>query len=184
MYSDWLISVACVAANRPTGVCGGFRAFPNGMHKNILGWFSRITGKRNESPLDLSTSGRTSGVQTFSAQKLYYSGISCKNKKDQQHHLFFFSRTCLMTRLSGATPGARVVPSTPSPNVLEGSLILLSRPINSGICLIVLRSVFLYSVVFRHRATRTRDCFRKFSGSTRTKYIVFFTNKHIHIITA
>ena len=37
MYSDWLIDVIHVAAKCPTGICGGFYAFPNGLHKIISG---------------------------------------------------------------------------------------------------------------------------------------------------
>ena len=50
----WCILIGglvCVAANRPTGIlCGGFCAFPNGLHRIIFGWFSRVTGNRDESP--------------------------------------------------------------------------------------------------------------------------------------
>ena len=37
MYYDWLVGVIYVAANCPTGIRGGFCAFPNGLHKYIFG---------------------------------------------------------------------------------------------------------------------------------------------------
>ena len=54
MYSDCLIGVIFVAVYCSTDVCGGFYASPNGLHKIDISMFSRVTGKRNENPLDLS----------------------------------------------------------------------------------------------------------------------------------
>ena len=74
-------------------------AFPNELHKNIFGRFSRVTGKKHERPLDLGTKVQNVVNNDTTATIM----ITTRTPP-----LRFFPRP--IARVSGTTPGARVVP--------------------------------------------------------------------------
>ena len=87
MFSDWLIDVIQVAENCPTGIYGGFLTFPNGLHEIML---DDVPGSRG--------TGVRSHQYMSSLQEFF-----------KNNNTIFAPASD--SEFSGATPGARVVPS-------------------------------------------------------------------------